>query len=108
MRITESQLKQLIKEEIEHIANTKRLHDMSVSREGTPTWYSGPGGVADRIDEMAKEIRTELDNIKQRLRDLEDPQDPSRPDFRRLPRGHAAIDMAPGMNERAQRIRRKK
>lgn len=66
-KLTKSSLKQLIKEEIEKA----RLHDKPASREGTPPWYSAPGGVADRIQEMAKEIRGELDKVDTRLNALE-------------------------------------
>ena len=70
MKITKSQLKQIIKEEIAG-AGQGRLHDEPSTRRGTPSWYSEEGGVADRLHEMAGEIRSELDVIKQRLDALE-------------------------------------
>ena len=95
MKITKLQLKKLIKEEMEtikeriskecwenpdlpHCVNRRmapeelrRVHDEPPSREGTPSWYSAEGGVADRLQEMAEEIRGELNEIKTRLDNLE-------------------------------------
>ena len=76
MKVTIAQLKQLIKEELQEA--TGRIHDDSTEIARTeawlgdaPEWYLGQGGVADRLQEMANQIRDELDEIKTRLDDVE-------------------------------------
>ena len=74
MKLTKSKLKQIIKEEVESLQKMPPLKIPPfnpVSRMGTPEWYSGEGRVADRLQEMAKEIRQELDEIQARLDVLE-------------------------------------
>lgn len=73
MKVTKSQLQQIIKEEIEKA----RLHDRPARREGTPPWYSAPGGVADRIQEMANEVKRMLDDHEERLNALENTEPPA-------------------------------
>ena len=70
MKISKSKLNKIIKEELESVSS--RLHDTRANREGTPPWYSDPGGVADRLQEMAEEIQETLDEHDGRLVDLEE------------------------------------
>ena len=62
IKITKSKLKQLVKEELAKLPG--RGPD-------APEWYRGPGGVADKLNQLTTDLRQEMDDIYQRLEALE-------------------------------------
>jgi hypothetical protein len=63
MKITKSKLKQLIREELAKLPGRGPE---------SPDWYRGPGGVADRLNQLTTDVREEIDDIYQRLEALEE------------------------------------
>tara|TARA_R110000824_G_scaffold398260_1_gene602140 strand:- start:599 stop:889 length:291 start_codon:yes stop_codon:yes gene_type:complete len=75
MKITKSQLKQIIKEEIGKVLVEQEEEDNFWPRpsytEDIPEWYKGPGGVAEQLNTMRVLIHGEVKRLETRIAALE-------------------------------------
>jgi len=80
MKITKSQLKEVIKQELKKVLaeqeETRAITPKPTYTEDIPEWYKGEGGVADQINQLRDGLFGEIDELKARVKALEPKPEP--------------------------------